>query len=58
MDFSWSGRTRVKESVNRAVQNNIATFLQQVEASPLARPRDAFARPAPAHPGRPLKTAS
>ncbi len=58
MDFSWSGRIRVKESVNRAVQNNIATFLQQVEASPLARPRDAFARPASAQPGRPLETAS
>ncbi len=58
MDFSWSGRTRVTDSVNCAVQNNIATFLQQVEASPLARPREAFAQPAPAQPGRPFKTAS
>ncbi|WP_417480941.1 UDP-N-acetylglucosamine acyltransferase [Maricaulis sp.] len=46
MDFAFVGVIRARESVSRSVQNNIATFLQQLEAADLSEaqfpsPRDA-----------------
>ena len=39
MDYApLSAAVRVKESVNRAVQNNIALFLQATETIDLAKP--------------------
>ena len=37
-NYAYFGATRARESVNRAVQNNIASFLQQVQTVDLDRP--------------------
>jgi len=39
MGFSWIGVIRAKESINRAVQNNISAFVDKLEHSQLAKPR-------------------
>ena len=38
MDYAFVGVTRQRESINRAVQNNIAQFLQALESVNTARP--------------------
>jgi Tfp pilus assembly PilM family ATPase len=37
-DYAFAGVTRVRESVNRAVQNNITQFLQALETVDVSRP--------------------
>jgi Tfp pilus assembly PilM family ATPase len=37
-DYAFSGATRVQESVNRAVQNNITQFLQALESVDVKKP--------------------
>jgi hypothetical protein len=37
-DFAFLGVIRARESINRAVQNNIASFLQQLQTADMARP--------------------
>lgn len=37
-DFAFNGGIRAMESLNRAVQNNISSFLQQVETVDISRP--------------------
>ena len=38
LDYAFYGLTRARESINRAVQNNIALFLQAAETIDLAKP--------------------
>ena len=38
LDYALVGATRARESINRAVQNNIALFLQAAETIDLAKP--------------------
>jgi hypothetical protein len=38
-DYAFSGATRVVESGNRAVQNNISRFLQSLETIDLNKPK-------------------
>ena len=37
-DYAFHGMIRRRESINRAVQNNIATFLQQLQTADIGRP--------------------
>ncbi|HLZ68058.1 MAG TPA: hypothetical protein VKQ29_17675 [Aliidongia sp.] len=38
LDFAFQGVARARESVNRAVQNNISQFLQQLQTVDLSKP--------------------
>jgi hypothetical protein len=58
MGFAFLGTIRAKESVNRAVQNNIAALLVQLEASKLAMPRAAPLIPGVVQPDTSQRTSS
>jgi len=37
-DYAFQGRARARESINRAVQNNITQFLQVLETLDISKP--------------------
>ncbi|WP_051625949.1 hypothetical protein [Kozakia baliensis] len=57
MGFSWIGVIRAKESINRAVQNNIAGFLDKLEHDPMTIARTPMSS-APVVSSSPDKTAT